>query len=595
MAKNTFTAYKASANDIEIPFEKDRGRRYRFFEILPGALSWSMLALPVLLSLINVTVAAVFVLVYLLINFTRAVAAAIRAIQGYRMMRQHQQLDWQAMLGELECGQFVAAGSDGIKVQRPKWHYEFIERFRQRAQVGRQAVGSADDDKTNGINSTDRNPHIVPSEIIHAVIVATYKESRQILEPTIRSLLASEYDMKKVIFVLAYEARGGVDVGQRASGLLRDFGSQFMHAMAVEHPADIPGEIIGKGGNVTFAGRALQTYLESQNIDPLRVVVTTLDADNRPDKKYLAALSYVYAVCPDPVHASFQPVSLYTNNIWDAPAPMRVVATGNSFFNIVLSLRQHALRNFSSHAQPMAALIQTDYWSVRTIVEDGHQFWRSYFAFDGNYRVYPIYVPIYQDAVLTDTYVKTLKAQFIQLRRWTWGASDISYVVDKGLFGSRDGAGKLRSKSNPNGIPRFDYFTKLWRLLEGHVTWAVGPILILLGGFVPALFAPDSFTASQLPIIVSRVQTIALAFVLVTVYFAFLTLPPKPARYKRRRSLWMIMQWVYLPITTIGYNSLAALNSQTRLMFGWYIDKFDVTEKAVITTDNKTIAEQKEN
>jgi hypothetical protein len=67
------------------------------------------------------------------------------------------------------------------------------------------------------------------------------------------------------------------------------------------------------------------------------------------------------------------------------------------------------LRNFSAHAQPMAALIDTDFWSVRTIVEDGHQYWRTWFRYDGKHDVYPIYVPIYQDAVLTDSYKRTLK------------------------------------------------------------------------------------------------------------------------------------------------------------------------------------------
>jgi hypothetical protein len=65
------------------------------------------------------------------------------------------------------------------------------------------------------------------------------------------------------------------------------------------------------------------------------------------------------------------------------------------------------------------------------------------------------------------------------------------------------------------------------------------------------------------------------------IFIALKTLPPRPARYKRHRTLFMVLQWVYLPVTTIGYNCFAALYSQTRLMFGRYIDKFDVTEKAV--------------
>lgn len=533
--------------DLEIPLAKDRTLHYRIFEILPGAISWTLLFLPLILSLINVTFAAIFVLAYLLINFVRAVAGAIRAMQGLHIVQEHERLDWQAMLDELEAGEVTSP-----HVRRPKWHYNTLARIRSQPSVVR------------------------PSEIIHAVIIATYKEAREVLQPTIETVLKSKYDMKKVILVLAYEERGGERTETLAHELVDEYSGKFMHVMAVKHPNNLPGEIIGKGGNINYAGHELQKYLETEKIDPIRVVVTTLDADNRPHDRYLATLSYVYAVCPDPIHASFQPVVMYTNNIWDAPAPMRVVATGNSFFNIVLSLRPHALRNFSSHAQPMAGLIQMNFWSARTIVEDGHQFWRSYFCFEGKYQVYPLYVPIYQDAVLTEKYVKTLKAQFVQLRRWTYGASDVAYVVDKGFF-------------KKNKVPRLDLIAKLLRLLEGHVTWATGPLLVLTAGFVPALIHPQSFAANELPLIVSRIQTVALVGAVVILFIALKTLPPKPARYRRHRSLFMILQWVYLPVTTIAYNSMAALYSQTRLMFGWYMDKFDVTEKAVVTEEKTTV------
>jgi hypothetical protein len=555
--------------DIEIPFNKERGARYRFFEILPGALSWTMLALPVILSAINVAAAAFFVLIYLLINFTRAVAGATRALQGYRIMRKHQKIDWEGMLQELETGKVPEHHG-----RFPKWHYEALRRYAvQREQL--LALDQA------GVQSHGSGEHLRPSEVVHAVIIATYKESREVLEPTIKSVLSGDYNMNQVLLVIAYEQRAGEQQAQLAKTLVKEYGDQFMDAFAVGHPNDIPGEIIGKGGNITFAGRKLKTYLEKQHIDPRRVLVTTLDADNRPDKKYLAALSYVYCVAPDPVHASYQPVALYTNNIWDAPAPMRVLATGNSFFNIVTSLRTHALRNFSAHAQPMAALLETDFWSTRTVVEDGHQFWRSYFAFNGNYRVYPLYVPIGQDAVLSESYVKTLKAQFVQLRRWTYGASDIAYVVDKAFFSKDPGRKKIN---------KFDAFAKTWRLLEGHVSWASGSLLVLLGGFVPALFQPESYTANQLPIVVSRIQTVALIGLLITVFFSLITLPPKPARYKHHRTLFMVLQWVYLPVTTVVYNSFAAFYSQTRLMFAMYYDKFDVTEKAVMGDDKKAVS-----
>jgi hypothetical protein len=49
----------------------------------------------------------------------------------------------------------------------------------------------------------------------------------------------------------------------------------------------------------------------------------------------------------------------------------------------------------------------------------------------------------------------------------------------------------------------------------------------------------------------------------------------------------MLTQWIFLPVTSIGYGSLAAFNSQTRLMFKRYLSKFDVTEKATVNEQGK--------
>jgi cellulose synthase/poly-beta-1,6-N-acetylglucosamine synthase-like glycosyltransferase len=531
--------------DIEIPYVKDRGRRYRAFEILPGALTWSILIFPFVLSLISPHATVFFIIAYMLLWFVKAIGLNIRGLQGFRMLDRHQKLPWDKMLAELQSGKVSQP-----EAQIPSWHYETVRRLQETP------------------------PLVQPDDQLHAVIVATYNEAREVLEPTFQSIMASKYDMKKVIIVLAYEERGGPEVDVNANALITEYKEHFKHAMAVKHPKDIEGEVIGKGGNITYAGRELQKYLEAEGIDPKRVIVTSLDADNRPHKYYLSALSYLYTASPDPIKVSYQPVPMFTNNIWDAPAPMRVIATGNTFWNVVLSLRPHMIRNFSSHAQSMQALIDTDFWSVRTIVEDGHQFWRTYFRYDGQHDVYPIYLPIYQDAVLANTFMKTLKAQFIQLRRWAWGASDVAYVLETGYFRN-------------NRVPKLDLTMKFLRLLEGHVSWATAPLILAFFAFIPLLFNPQDYAANQLPQIASRVQTVALVGIFVTLFLSLKLLPPKPARYKHHRTVFMVLQWVLLPVTTIGYNSLSALYSQTRLMFGKYIGKFDVTEKAFITDDNK--------
>jgi hypothetical protein len=533
--------------DLEIPFEKDRKGHYRFFEILPGALSYGLLLLPLILTFVNVTLAVFFILFYLLIFFVRSIGYSARAISGYLSMKKHMKLDWNGLSADLETGQVGAE-----PLVRPRWHLKNLGRLHLRER------------------------QFKPSQLTHAVIVATVNESREVLEPTIQAVLGSDYDPKKLILVLAYEGRAGREAENRVLELLELYKDKFGHAMAVKHPANRPGEIIGKGANITYAGRKLQEYLKQAAIDPATVLVTTLDSDNRVDRRYFAALSYLFCVVPKPLRASYQPLAMYTNNIWDAPTLMRVIATGNNLFYIVGTQRQHLSRNFSAHAQPMQSLIETDFWSTRTVVEDGHQFWRSYFRYDGDYRVYPFSIPIYQDAVLADGYWATIKAQFYQLRRWTYGASDIAYIADKGFW-------------HKNRLPKADVIAKLLRTLESHVSWATGPLLVWGAAFIPPLLHPQNLAANELPLIVSRVQRIGLAGLLVSLYICLVTLPPRPARHKRHRSIFMLTQWIFLPVTSVAFGCLAAFNSQTRLIFKRYLSQFDVTEKAVRTASGRTV------
>lgn len=524
---------------IEIPQPEERDLKYRAFEILPGALTYIILSLPVILGLISPRLAAYFVVAYLLLWFVRAIGINVRSLQGWRQMNQHRNMPWEKLNSDLE--ELVVRAHEA-----PKWHKKNLQR----------------------IEKYMLNTRVKPSEVIHLAIIALYNEPREVIEPTIESVKNSSYDMKKVILVIAYEERGGEEIAKISEDLIKKYGKDFYHAAAIKHPKDLPGEVIGKGGNITYAGREIKKYLEDENIEPRRVVVTTLDSDNRPDKHYFSALTYTFCSTEEPKYVSYQPIPMYLNNIWDAPAPMRVIATGNSFWNVVLSMRPHMLRNFSSHAQPMEALIDTDFWSVRTIVEDGHQYWRTFFRYDGKHDVYPIFVPIYQDAVLTDKYRRTLKMQFIQVRRWAWGASDIAYFAYMGFL-------------KKNSIPKHLLIARFWRLLEGHISWSTAPLILLLAALVPFFLNPESYIANQLPQVASRMQQVAMVGIFVTLFLSMRSLPPKPARYKRRRTFWMIIQWVYLPFTTIVYSSMAAINSQTRLMFGWYLGKFDVTEKAI--------------
>ena len=546
--------------DSEIPLGK-RTFKYRFFEILPAFLSFGAIILMFLLSFFSPFLASLYLLTIITTLFVKAIGIAYRMITGHFQIEKAQKVDWNKRLEDFEN----AEKSLGILKNQRNNEYEFKNHLRN-------------------LNDIIKNPANFPSpsKVKNAVIIAAYNESYEVIQPTIQSVLVSNYDAKNLLIFLAYEERGGKEIEKTAIRLKKEFSESFGAFEIVKHPKNLPNEVVGKGGNITFAGRALQKYCENNEIPFENVLVTTLDSDNKPHKEYFACATYSFIVHEDRKKLSYQPVSLFLNNIWDVPAPMRVVATGNSFWNIVSTMRPHLLRNFASHSQPLDALVEMDFWSTRTIVEDGHQFWRSYFHFGGDYYVVPIRVPIYQDAVLSETLPKTLKAQFIQLRRWMYGASDIPYVAN--LYFSKN-----------RNVPLIDGLMKLIRLIDGHVTAVFQSPMAAFGGWVPLIVyaaSSRSVIVHQLPNVISTLQQIATIGIFITILISLKMLPPRPERYKKRRSFWMVAQWVYMPVTSICYNAVAAAYSQTRLALGKYLDKFDVTEKGRIEDVERAKAEK---
>jgi cellulose synthase/poly-beta-1,6-N-acetylglucosamine synthase-like glycosyltransferase len=541
--------------DLEIPLGK-RTKLYRFFEMVPALLSYGALILLVVLSLVSPLLAAVYLMFIIVTLLVKAVGIAYHTIGGRNNLEKAQRLNWRERLEDFE---------------NP------VESYELRSGSKSKAFGMSAHVDNLRLAAADPAAFPKPSDLYNLVIIAAYNESFEIIEPTVQALLATTYDKKHLIIAMAYEERGGEEMEKTALRLQKKYASKFVDFVLVKHPRDLPDEVVGKGGNITYAGKHMQKWLDEKGIEYKNVLVTTLDADNRPHPVYFDYALYEFVVHEDRKHLAFQPISLFLNNIWDVPALMRVVATGNSFWNIISSMRPHALRNFASHSQPMEALVEMDFWSTRTIVEDGHQYWRSYFYFNGNYEVIPLYVPIYQDAVLDTTYVRTLKAQFIQLRRWAYGASDVPYVATRIFTKNRN-------------VPFIAGFSRLLRLIDGHLTLAVVSILVAIGGWVPLFInnlAYQDVVAHQLPDVISFVQRIALIGLFITVFLSLKMLPPRPERYKRHRTIGMVLQWFLMPISAIGYSAATALYSQTRLLFGNYLTKFDVTNKATFESAEK--------
>lgn len=554
--------------DLEIPLGK-RTRKYRMLEILPGALSYTMILLLFVLSFISPIVGSYYLLLIIATTLVKAVGVVYRTVQGYNATKRADKVDWHKRLADLEDPH----GSYEKLMLVKSREFEFDEHVEnlKMISVGKDLVISEKELDDNG-----KTPKIVfpkPNEIYHAVIMVAYNEGLDTLIPTVEAVKKSSFPNERTIFVFGYEERGGEAMRENAKILTEKFKDDFCQFIPVMHPKDLKDEIQGKGPNLNYAAGELVNYVKKAKIPIENVIVTSLDSDNKMSKWYLDYVAYQFIVHPNRQKLSYQPVSLFTNNIWDAPAPMRIIAISNSFFNIISSMRSHTLKNFASHSQPLLTLSQMGFWSKKTIVEDGHQYWRSLFYFHGDYEVLPIHVAIYQDAVIEETFLKTLKAQFIQLRRWDYGASDVAYVGVRLFSKDRKSIGKM------SFMP---LFAKFMRLLEGHVTLAAISPMVAFGGWVPKLLNARSkdLLAFNLPNTISLIQIFASIGLMTTILFSLKMLPPRPKNIRKPKIV-MILQWILMPVVAIVYQSFTAFYSQTRLMTGNYMEKFDVTKKVV--------------
>lgn len=486
-------------------------------EFIPGALLWATFALIIILTFIAPTIVANFLIIYAIFWLVRSFMMAGRLFIGYRQYRHDVRQNWRQKL---------------IQDFPKKWQH-----------------------------------------IYHLVIVATYKEDQAIVDETITAISQVDFLTKNIILVLATEERDGKRVRPIAQALQDKFKTKFKDFLITEHPQDIPGEVIGKGANITWAAKQAKKYIDQEKIPYSNIICTTLDADNRVHKKYFSAITYAFLAHPEPLYATFQPIPMFINNIWYVPMAIRSIALGSSFWQMIESTRPYRLRNFSAHAQSFAALVKTNFWSTKTIVEDGHQFWRTYFRFNGKHDVVPINVPIYQDAVLSPKgYWATFQEQYLQKRRWAWGCSDIPYVLHR-MWGNAK-------------LPFWDKWLQFGRLLEGHFSWASTSIILAFFSWLPPLLNPE-FTslavAHIFPNLYGRILTASLLGLVFTLYISMILLPPKPKNLSHIKSSWsLFFEWIsapiVLPLSNIFFSAIPAIDSQTRLMLGKYLE-FRVTEK----------------
>ncbi|MCA9361868.1 glycosyltransferase family 2 protein [Candidatus Kaiserbacteria bacterium] len=483
---------------------------YRLLEIVPGVASWGFLIGLLLASIYASFFAAYFIIAFSIFWVLKTVFLSYHVRHNWKRLKHHMELDWQ----------------------------QLIERFQY-------------------------------DQFHHLVIFPFYEEPREVLEGALKGLLGSKYDHKKLIVVLAAEARAGAEQVSLARTLETEYASKFGHFLVTVHPADTVGEIAGKGSNTHHALHEVKKKVIDVHQIPHKDIITSIfDVDTVIYPDYFNCLMWHFMTAENPYKSAFQPVPLFANNLWEATALSRVMAMSSTFWQMIMQERPEKAATFSSHSVSFQALYEIGYGQANVVSEDSRIFWNLLVANNGNFEVVSLSYPIAMDATTAPTFWGTIKNIYKQHRRWTYGVENWCYIIYH----------FVKNKAIP--------LKKRWAigLIQGEGYWSLAthPLVLFMLGWAPIFLGSREFHGTvlsfELPFMVRNLLILAMGGLVVSSIISLSLTPPRPDGHSRFRYVVMALQWVMVPITMVLFSAVPGLEAQTRLMFGAYMG-FWVTPK----------------
>ncbi len=483
---------------------------YRFWEILPGFLSWLTIILAFVLSYFVPLYTAIFIIAFDVFWLLKTAYLSLHLKENWKRIKEHMNTDWTAKLV----------------------HFKY-------------------------------------DHIYHMIMLPFYKEDEKLVEKTIITLKKCDYNTKRMIVVLAAEERAGSEPLEIAAKMKKKYGKVFGDFVVTVHPDGIEGELAGKGSNISYAAEeARKLVLDKKNIPYTDVLVSAFDIDTIVYKQYFSCLTWMFLASEKPYNTSFQPVPVFNNNIFEAPAISRVVAYSGTFWQMVQQERQKRMATFSSHSVPFSTLYSAGYWQSNMVSEDSRIFWNCYMKFNGDYVVTPMAYPVSMDANLAHSHWQTMKNIYKQQRRWAYGVENFAYI--------------MFNFAKNKKIPRWDKFKIFIINVDGYWSLATNPLMIFLLGWLPIMLGGREFNTTMLsfnlPYITRDIMMITMSNLVLSSMVAVSLMPSVPETKKRITRFYHIFQWLLVPLTITIFGAIPALDAQTRLMFGRYMG-FWVTPK----------------
>jgi hypothetical protein len=520
----------------------------RLLESLPALLLVLPVLIPIVLMEFSPRIAFVGFSAYLAFWLCASFSLAVRQAWEYRTMKRYRELDWNARLQHL---------NDPYA--------------RMHALADQPRLGQSEAEELQALHVwTHSGPDVpAPDEVHHLVVIPVYSESRGIIEQSLEAILAADYPADRLMICLTFEERSPVWSAAEIDDLRDRYAGRFGRFHTTQHPDGLPGEGRVKGANISWGAQEARHLLLAAGIRDHQVIVSAFDSDTRPSRHYFQVLTYTYLTNPNRDVDSYQPVLLFHNNAWEVTSASRLVGYIASMWTLVDSTRPKRLRIFSSHAMGMRALVGVNFWSTNVIPDDSRQYWRMYFGSNGRARTVPLHLPVYLDAVQSHSWRATMREQYRQIRRWSYGVIDFPYIMEQNLTNQR--------------IPLREKALQTFRQLSQFHLWATVPLLLMGLRVTVNQMAPTvTHSTAKLVELASNANAAAALLtplsLIISMVVALKLLPKRPASKGRRTWAKMVVEFLGLPIVAPVFFCLPAIDAQIRLLLRRYLG-FRVTVK----------------
>jgi Glycosyl transferase family group 2 len=567
--------------------------RYRFLESFIGLSVCVFLCILLILAFTSPAIMAVFLIIYSFLMILRMALHLIYALSSFKKLSRWSKLKWQ------EIFQFYNSKPN---INETIIQLQNIANNHSKNENWQSVIQKCIDTAKRNESTKFKNPN----NIIHFTIFSIYDENCEIILRGLKSIYNSQYDLSKICVVISQEARLGYDKNlafqdslknlswlnttvfaeldyeksynsnhlelqyhnSKLESFANNLDSQKLNILITQHPDGLEGEIKGKSSNEDWAARQISLLVKSSKLDPELCIITSLDADSRVGINFFQILSFQYCNCDKRLTTGFQPMPVFSNNLFDIDLIPFLVGINTTFWTMIQYSLLDGLHFFANYSVPLVLAQRVDFWQRDIIAEDALFFSKCLIKTDGEFQVMPSYNHFNSDNIESENYWQTVVNQYNQLRRWAWGGIESFPFKFYNFFVLPGSKIDIRQRIS---LVFNDWYS--------HFCWSTLPITFSLIVFLPALvnleFAKSTVAINfyELLFYFSLISYISLG-VVVFIIFGYIY-PKAIISQEEKKITWQHKLNIIIPILISPFIMFVwgppAIDAQIRGIFGKYM------------------------